>query len=1293
MGDIEKAQWHPAMRPSRADLKKLSEDLMKEKAFSSAHSLSAPAVEITSQIMPVAAEQKEADQVDASFGQRSRQLDEEYSAVSASLSESTSTLQPIASEPFSENIENSSSHSEILDPLVGSDASASSVPSKDLASAETISTPLLDSNHKTREIPLEQKAPSSVPDSSPTSLDKDEISDVLMQTKPENAKSSSITEKSLPLTIESTHVSSAPTDTLTSNMFEGENPVGTTAPKSGKISVTEMDEVPVPESTLINTPEPTVEVSTLILENPSKQIPNIDEQDFFQSSTSPVSTSFGDEPSVTSEAESVPVGTTLPEPEVPLYSPQDKASHNVNDSSTTKQSRSESISQPSAPVLDLEQVDIQPVKQHSMRDPEEIKSSHTLDLVFGTPEVIEDFPGPQENTELGPESVSVVAEAVEQQAEEDNLFNNDEGGDDFLASLNGDVPLQDTELVSNSGKEASQVFETNTSSTNILKEENKTDASSALGSSSNEPNTKDSFEDLFNDDPEDFSAAIQPRTQQVKKTRPQSTAFLFEGSNDEGEDSFFSGLGGATEAKESMNFLASLDEESNAQPPKEIDEDAFSKALAQDIADQNQPSGKVDIAQSLAFLEDDELLPDDYVEPPKSRASSVVPSHAVTPHADSSAEMNKSLRRQTSFASNVSSHSSSYIQPASLAQQPQGIPPKVPPKTTNNAFDLPTDMVPKPLRRMASFQSSQPTFPFGNQSSAGPPKPALNTKKSFFEELPPIPRKTMSRKTSLISLNRDAPPSTNLYSSGSHSHLPAMGGPPASQYSGGQHALPPRGHSANSFRSGSTSQYTPSSPGQFQNQQQLPSEMHMNATSRTSSPYNPYETPVNQIAPPLNPYSPSIQGQPQEFSQVRSSSQGQIQSPYAPLGQPQHPQQPPVNHYAPPAQHHPTSQSQYAPPVQAHLPKAASPALQPVARLVGQGSFGDMPADIRSQQPLPQDPPNFGSNQILSPPMGEHPSLTQNTHTPSPRGQSSSLGSNAYAPTIAGSSPRKAAMPLTPVNNEALLRRQFPIFQWGITGKAVSVIPPSISFGGGSASPEIKIFPVSQLFQHDVLTPKFPFSIMTSKGSQRNKKKELEKWIEDRIKEGEATVNDARSENSSRQADRVTLWKIMLNLLQADSTSSKPSKTLMEAIRKTLDPFVQVQPTEELGTFAPAVDIYQKNLHRHTSTCGEQNSARALKTEDINCLVDLLKVGQRESALKYALDQHLWAHALIMASSLGPTNWIDAVFEFVREEVRVFPSQSARDLALMYRTFSGAGADSGKYFHFSLQVAASVTNC
>lgn len=970
------------------------------------------------------------------------------------------------------------------------------------------------------------------------------------------------------------------------------------------------------------------------------------------------------------------------------------------------------------PILDSQELQVEEKEKH--REPEEESS------LFGKAEENDDFlSGLGTEKKESDNFLGSVASAKQPEDNNDSFWGSSTESkeinkDDFFTNLNSEKPEEDEgDFLASLSSEKQPKKKATASFSFPPKAPSFTD---------NDPKTSEE-DDVLAEEADDVpSNMVSTPKRRPNRARPLSTAFLFENVEQPGDDSFFNGLGSA-QPKQDTDFLSQLNNSSS--PLQTVKEDT-SKEAEKPILEAAKP----DIASSFAFLEEDELLPDDYYEPTKSVTSP--PASSAQPFGSPSYVPSYPLERQSSFASTTSANSSQQQIPPAVPRKPQQIPPKVPPKgAAGNAFDLPTDMVPKTVRKMSSFQNPQQAYPFAAQNAhtTAPPKPTLNSKKSFFEELPPIPKKPMSRKTSMITLNRDVQPPLG---GGFPGALPTMGGPhvpptgppagppghtpylpqapasasttslnqyasppahpgasttPHNQYASptshpnasttslNQYASPPAHPGASTT---SLNQYAPASPGRTFN----PYGPSAETTSRTASPYNPYEAPVAaQSAPSVNPYSPSSQEHSQPPSRASSVSQGP--SPYGPpaLAQ-QHDMQSPLSQ---PAQLHRPSHSSYAPVQAAHSstpnllnqyapPKAASPALQPPARLSNPAGFGEMPADMQPPpRPNPyavsQDSLSSGVNRNLrTPPVNDRAQLAKGASPPKPPGPIPGPSSKVYSE-ASHNVPKKVSEPVAPITAlEAFPRRQFPIFHWTATDKAVSVIPPSISFGGASTVTEIKVQSVQSIFKDNQFITKFPFSITTSKGGQKNKKKDLEQWIDGHIKEGESKLKENGFSTSSRQADRLTLWKILLNLLQADSSPSQPSKTFMEAVRKTLDPSVQVE-TQELDTFAPAVDIYQKSLHRRDSSSGNAGSSRGLKTEDINRLVDLLKVGQREAALKHALDQHLWAHALIMASSLGPTHWIDAVFEFVREEIRPFPSQSARDLALMYRTFSGAGAD------------------
>lgn len=93
-------------------------------------------------------------------------------------------------------------------------------------------------------------------------------------------------------------------------------------------------------------------------------------------------------------------------------------------------------------------------------------------------------------------------------------------------------------------------------------------------------------------------------------------------------------------------------------------------------------------------------------------------------------------------------------------------------------------------------------------------------------------------------------------------------------------------------------------------------------------------------------------------------------------------------------------------------------------------------------------------------------------------------------------------------------------------------------------------------------------------------------------------------------------------------------------------------------------------------------------------LEELLLQGNRRQAYQFAMDQKLWAHALIIASSIDKDSWKEVVNDFLRTELgskedaaRISSGDlgqkkaSNRDsLRVAYSLFSGQGAASSKFF-------------
>ena len=107
-------------------------------------------------------------------------------------------------------------------------------------------------------------------------------------------------------------------------------------------------------------------------------------------------------------------------------------------------------------------------------------------------------------------------------------------------------------------------------------------------------------------------------------------------------------------------------------------------------------------------------------------------------------------------------------------------------------------------------------------------------------------------------------------------------------------------------------------------------------------------------------------------------------------------------------------------------------------------------------------------------------------------------------------------------------------------------------------------------------------------------------------------------------------------------------------------------------------------------------SVSTLRPSALDKIQELLVRGERRQAYRYALDERLWAHAMIIANSVDKEAWKEVVNEFLKAELGVHQtlqhanlhvngkgatSQSTNGrewLRVTYSVFSGQGPAAGR---------------
>ena len=98
-------------------------------------------------------------------------------------------------------------------------------------------------------------------------------------------------------------------------------------------------------------------------------------------------------------------------------------------------------------------------------------------------------------------------------------------------------------------------------------------------------------------------------------------------------------------------------------------------------------------------------------------------------------------------------------------------------------------------------------------------------------------------------------------------------------------------------------------------------------------------------------------------------------------------------------------------------------------------------------------------------------------------------------------------------------------------------------------------------------------------------------------------------------------------------------------------------------------------------------ATHALTSSHLDNIQEFLLKGERRAASHYAADQKLWAHAMVIASSIDKQAWKDVVTEFVRTELASHPTAPGTQakvtdgreaLRVAYSLFAGHGSASSE---------------
>ncbi|KAL1744041.1 Sec23-binding domain of Sec16-domain-containing protein [Schizophyllum fasciatum] len=422
---------------------------------------------------------------------------------------------------------------------------------------------------------------------------------------------------------------------------------------------------------------------------------------------------------------------------------------------------------------------------------------------------------------------------------------------------------------------------------------------------------------------------------------------------------------------------------------------------------------------------------------------------------------------------------------------------------------------------------------------------------------------------------------------------------------------------------------------------------------------------------------------------------------------------------SPPAPERASSRGSMRPASRTASPFANNVSASPVAHTTARPAY-DSYAPAQSQAVTQHDPyaPSASSTSAYAAPAAPsapafdpyapHLNGANPSRTSSPGAQSIS------SPTIAQYAPSPSLLGTNDVLGRTASRA--PVISFGFGGKFVSCFHGGDSLNTGfdvalaarnqtgvRVQTLTKLLPESAL---DFPTTVFPGPLIgdpgtttatslvkTSASVAKAKKTSVLKYLQDRIEELSRGIAYLHSDSAEgrRAEGKLVLLKLLKVMVEHDGKlTGVPQHE--SAVRAALLPRmypadVSGEPSPSAYSFTTPADAAAQSFTvpgiSTDATSEAPLSVVSLRKSTLDKIQDFLRKGERRAAYNLALDEKLWAHAMVIASSLDKEAWQEVVNEFLKGELGVKGSDdlSARpavsngyeSLRVAYRLYSGQG--------------------
>lgn len=263
--------------------------------------------------------------------------------------------------------------------------------------------------------------------------------------------------------------------------------------------------------------------------------------------------------------------------------------------------------------------------------------------------------------------------------------------------------------------------------------------------------------------------------------------------------------------------------------------------------------------------------------------------------------------------------------------------------------------------------------------------------------------------------------------------------------------------------------------------------------------------------------------------------------------------------------------------------------------------------------------------------------------------------------------------PLDGRENDPLERwKGCPIFRFGFGGTTITSFPKQIPrYSAGQTTPMIKCSPGEVKINAGKIVIPLEESISSFPGplKSKSKKKDLLEWLQTQIIRLQSLQISAANGPTppdllKRHDEKCLLWKTLQILVEHDGMI-EGNLAAISALRSNLSPESSPRDIDSGSSYDSNQGLI--GIARHE---GSRKASDPVDPEAMEALRKILLRGEREKAVWHAVDQRLWAQAMLLASTLDPNIWKQVVKEFVRQEVKT-SGRNTESLASLYQIFAG----------------------